>query len=190
MVGLKGSSAATSPDIATTTRCSSRHAVTGDGSSVTDGDSLAKEIRRKAVKNDLNSQGTYFTAKSFIPFSTPQLYSKLFKVGINMSRNEKEVLLSVNALRHIEFDLLKATPDAQSRPTYPSMDEDEADATLDGPLLYHLEGEVAEVGIDELGLGTIYDLQASSRKSKNSISKNNQKPHKKAKVSKSPIFSR
>jgi hypothetical protein len=49
-----------------------------------------------------------------------------------------------------------------------------------------LVGEVSDVGLDEVVLSSIYDLKASSQKSKASCAKKNQKPCKKVKVSKSP----
>ena len=110
-------------------------------------------------------------SKSFLSLSTPQLSSSLFNVGVSMGRNEKEILVSANALRHMEIDRAKASPSAKIRPAAPPLDEDETTDTVDGQLLSHLLGVESEVGLDESGLGSIYDLQATGRKSKNASSK-------------------
>jgi hypothetical protein len=39
-------------------------------------------------------------------------------------------------------------------------------ATTDGHLLSYLVGDVFEVGLNEVGLNSVYDLKASTRKSK------------------------
>jgi hypothetical protein len=63
-------------------------------------------------------------------------------------------------------------------------------ATTDGHLLSYLVGDVFEVGLNEVGLNSVYDLKAYSRKSKASFSKKRQRPHKKPKISESSIVSR
>ena len=60
---------------------------------------------------------------------------------------------------------------------------------MDGQLLSHLVGEVTEVGMDEIELGSIYDLHASDRKSKHTKDKKNKKMRMIAKQPKSPIVS-
>ena len=107
-----------------------------------------------------------------------------------MGRNEKDILFSANSLRHMEIDRVRVSPSARCKPTTPYLDDDEATDNVDGQFLSHLVGEVVEVGLDETGLGSIYDLQASSRKSKNASTKKSQQSRKGAKVSKSPKVSR
>ena len=51
-----------------------------------------------------------FPSKSFLQLDTPSLAS----VGVKLGRSE-EVSVSANALRHLEFDRLRVTPNAQSR---------------------------------------------------------------------------
>ena len=75
-------------------------------------------------------------------------------------------MVSANALRHMEVDLARVTNNVKSRPAVSPLDEDEVTVNVDGQLLSHLVGEVSEVGLDESGLGSIYDLQASGRKFK------------------------
>ena len=65
----------------------------------------------------------------------------------------------------------------------PPLDEDEATDNVDGQLLSHLVGEVTKVDLDGSGLGSIYDLQASGRKSKNASAKRNKKAQKSPRVS-------
>ena len=127
---------------------------------------------------------------SLLSFSTSQLTSRLFNVGVTMGRNEKEILVPANALRHMEIDRVKVYPNAMSTPAAPPLDEDEATDNVDGQLLSHLVGEVSEVDLDESRLGSIYDLQASGRKSKKASSKKSKKSQKVANQSKSPKVSR
>ena len=93
--------------------------------------------------------------------------------------------MSTNALRHMEFDRLKCTPKILSKSDISLIDDDdEVYANTDGQLLSHLVGEVSEVGLDEAVLGTVFDLQASCRKSKSSSYKKFSRPSKKAMVTK------
>jgi len=90
----------------------------------------------------------------------------------------------------VEIDHLKVSPKFLSKPMTALLDDEEADATYDGQLLSHLVGEVSEVDLDETRLGSIYDLTASSRKSKSTSLKKGKKPAKRAKISKNPNVSR
>ena len=54
-----------------------------------------------------------------------------------MGRDEKEVLVSANALNHMEFDRVKVYPNAMSKPSAPPLDEDEVTDNVDGQLLSH-----------------------------------------------------
>ena len=147
-------------------RRSSHRAMAADGSMPTDEDSMTKAMRRKALLNAQLTPGMSSKSKSFLSLSNSQLSSKLFNVGVSLGRNEEEILVSANALRHMEIDRVRASPNAKCTPVNHSLDDDEATDTVDGQLLSHLVGEVSEVGLDEAMLGSIYDLQASSRKSK------------------------
>jgi hypothetical protein len=85
----------------------------------------------------------------------------------------------------MEFDRLKCTPKVSSKPDTAPLDDDDAYTIADGQLLSHLVGEVSEVGLDDVALGSVFELKASSRKSKSSAAKKFSRPVKKAKVSKS-----
>jgi hypothetical protein len=45
------------------------------------------------------------------------------------------------------------------------LDDEEAPATIDSHLLSHLFGEASEVGLDEDGLSSLYELKPSCLKS-------------------------
>ena len=75
----------------------------------------------------------------------------------------------------MEVDRVRATPNVLSRPIASPLDEDESTDNVDGQFLSHLVGEVSEVGLDETWLGSIYDLQASGRKSKKCFHKKESK---------------
>ena len=152
----------------------------------TDEDSLAKAMRRKAAHN-LDNRGIMSSSKSFLAFSNTTIISKLNNVGVSIGKNQKEISISTNALKHLEYDRLKVTPRV-SRKSYSShTDEEELHATSDGQLLSHLVGEVSDVGVDEPGLSSLIELTASGRKSKATRSKKDSKSHKRAKCPKSPI---
>ena len=172
----------------TPTRRSSRHTVADDGSMDTDEDSLAKAMRRKAAQN-LDNQGITSSPKSFLDFSNTAIVSKLNKVGVSLGKNEKDISISTNALKHLEYDRLKVTPRVSSKSYTSHTDEEELHATSDGQLLSHLVGAVSDVGLDEPGLSSLIELTASGRKSKTAHSKKDSKSHKRAKCSKSPIVS-
>jgi hypothetical protein len=57
---------------------------------------------------------------------------------------------------------------------------------MDGQLISSLVGIVSEEDLNEAMVGSLYELQASSRKSKSSL---NKKPKKRVKFTKSPIVS-
>ena len=86
----------------------------------------------------------------------------------------------------MEFDRLTVIPKVSTGLTATYLDVKEAIATSDGQLLSHLIGEVSEVGLDEDGLSSLYELKATGRKSK---STSNKASWKQAKFSKSPIVS-
>ena len=111
-------------------------------------------------------------------------------VSVSLGRSEDDVLISSRVLRHMEYDRLKCIPKVSVRTSLSLSDDDEdAYASTDGQLLSHLVGDVSEVGLDEAGLGSIFDLKESSRKSKSSTKKNC-RPVKKAKLAKSSVVSK
>ena len=91
------------PPASAALRRSSRHAVAADGSAVTDEDSIAKAMRRKALLNGQLTPGMSSKPKSFLSLSTHQLSTRLHKVGVTMGRDEKEVVVSANALKHVSL---------------------------------------------------------------------------------------
>jgi hypothetical protein len=112
------------------------------------------------------------SSKSFLPLSDNVISSKLASVGFSLGSNKNAIIVSANALRHMEFDRLKVNPKVSAKPVSSIQDEEGLSATIDGQLLSHLVGEVAEVDLNELMLSYVYDLKASARKSKaNSASK-------------------
>ena len=170
-------------------RHSTRHPVAADGSSVTDENALSKAMRRKAALLDPPSMGTSKMHNSFLSYSSSKVSSYLAKVGVNLGRNENEIVVSTNALKHMEYDRLKVYPGSSSRLVTTPLDDEEVNATIDGQLLSHLVGEVTEVGMDEDELGSIYDLHASGQKSKTAKDKKNKKLRKFVKQPKSPLVS-
>src|SRR4051812_22865003 len=111
------------------------------------------------------------------------------KMRVSLGRNEKEITVSTNALKHMEYDRLKVYPGASSRSVTTPLDDEEANATIDGHLLSHLACEMIEVGMDEVELGSIYDLHASGRKSKSDKDRKKQKMGRSLKHTKIPIVS-
>jgi hypothetical protein len=149
--------------------------VAEDGFVATDEDTMQKAMRRKAVKN-LDFSGMDHASSSFIAFPTQVLSSKLNSVGISLGKNDFEINVSANVLRHMEFDRLKVGPKSQNIVDTTDTDDEEAIATFDGQLLSNLVGSVSEVDFNDSMLGSLYELQASSRKSKpSSLFKSKQK---------------
>ena len=77
-------------------------------------DSLAKAMHRKAVQN-LDNAGITSSSKSFLSFSATTIASNLNNVGVSVGSNEKEISVSTNALRHIDYDRLKVNPLVSSK---------------------------------------------------------------------------
>jgi hypothetical protein len=103
-------------------------------------------------------------------------------VGVSLGKNEKEIMVSTNALKYIEFDHVKVTPKFPSKSNTTHLDEEELHARVEGQLLSHLVGEVSEVGLDEAMLSFMHDVKASSWKSKSNSVKNNKRPCKKDEI--------
>ena len=170
-------------------RRSGRHFTAKDGASATDEDALAKAMRRKA-ESFSTPVGTSRHKQSFLSFSTSAVSSKLSAVGVSMGRSEKEVVLSANVLKHVEYDRLRVSPSVSKRQVLSPIVDDEANDTIDGQLLSHLVGEVTEVGLDESRLGSFDDLYASGRRSKSAKNNKKQASRKNAKKTTSPTVSR
>jgi hypothetical protein len=164
----------TAASAAMPSRRSGRHAVAEDGSAATDKDSLRKAMRRKALMN-LDGVGTSGLSKSYISFSTPVISSKLNSIGIKLGKNLNEINFSSNILRHMEFDSITVGPKLLNAVDNTDLDDEEANATMDGQLISSLVSIVSEGDLNEAMLGSLYELQASSRKSKSS---SNKKPKK------------
>jgi hypothetical protein len=158
--------------------------VAEDGLVATDEDTLHKAMRRKAAIN-LDCDGTS-SKTSFISLSTPVLSSKLNAVGIKLGKNVHEVNVSANVLRHMEYDRLTVDPKLRNVADHTELDDEEANATLDGQLLSSLVGVVSEIDLNEAMLGSLYELKASGRKSKKSP---NKKSSKRVKNPKSKVVS-
>jgi hypothetical protein len=152
--------------------------VAEDGSVATDEDTMAKAMRRKAALN-LNGNSKCSKSSSFISLPTFVLSSKSNTVGIKLGKNLNEVNLSPNVLRHMEYDRLTVDPKLRDIVDITELDEEEANATLDGQLLSSLVGVVSEIDLDESRLDSLFELQASGRKSRKS---SNKKPSKRVNV--------
>jgi hypothetical protein len=154
-----------------------------DGSVATDEDTMQKAMRHKATIN-LDYSGIASKTSFFEPLSTPVLSSKLNVVGIKLGKNASEINISVNVLRHMEYDRLTVDPKLRTVVDNTDLDEEEANATLDGQLLSSLVGVVSEIDLNEAILSSLYELKASGRKSKKSP---NKKPSKRGMVPKSKV---
>ena len=113
-------------------RCTMRHPAAADDSSVTDEDTLSKAMRRKATLLAPPPMGTSITHNYFLSYSSSMVSSNLAKVGVTLGGNENEIVVLTNALEHVEYDRLKVYPDASSRSVITPLDDEEANATIDG----------------------------------------------------------
>jgi hypothetical protein len=155
-----------------------------DGVSATDEDSMSKAMRRKAMAN-LDSPGMSGCKKSFLNFSTPTIVAHLDSLGVSLGSSVEDINVSSKALKRMEYDRIKCTPNVSRPPVSSAIEVDEdAYAISDGQLLNHLIGEVSEVGLEETLPFSVDDLTASNRKSK-SASRKLARPGKKARFSKS-----
>jgi hypothetical protein len=157
-----------------------------DGASVTDEDVMKKAMRRKADQN-LDTSGMTPSSKSFTRFSDSRIAANLSSIGVSLGNSSRDVSISTSVLKHMEYDRLTVLPKVSTLSENPFLDDEEANATMDGQLLSSLVGVVSEVGLDETELSSLYDLRASGRKSKTSAEKRSLK---RPKVSKSKVVSR
>jgi hypothetical protein len=139
--------------------------VAEDGSSATDEDTMQKAMRHKAAMN-LDFSGMNSQSSSFGSLSIPIMSSKLNAVGIRLGKNDNEINLSANVLRRMEYDRLTVSPKFQNIADSTELDEEEANATIDGQLLSSLVGVVSEIDFNDDTLGSLFELRASGRKSK------------------------
>jgi hypothetical protein len=139
--------------------------VAEDGSSVTDEDTMQKAMRCKAALN-LDFNGMNSQSSSFVSLSTPVISSKLNVAGIRLGKNVNEINLSANVLRRMEYDRLTVSPKLQNITDTTDLDEEDANATIDGQLLSSLVGVVSEIDFNDDTLGSLFELRASGRKSK------------------------
>ena len=113
-------------------------------------------------------------------------------MGFSLGSSVDAISVSTKALRRMEFDRLKFSPMqlSKSEHSFSVEDDEEVYAVSDGQLLNHLVGEVSEVGLDDVALGSCIELQATDRKSRTSSLKRNAWPNKKPKISKSSMVSK
>jgi hypothetical protein len=142
-----------------------------DGSADTDEDMMQKAMRRKAEKN-LDVAGNKKSA-SFIKFSDSYISSNLNSVGVSLGSNSRDIAVSANVLRHLEYERLTVIPKVSTGAETTPL-EDEEDET-DGHLLSSLVGSISEVDLEQPGLSSFYDLKASRRNSKSSAEKKSRK---------------
>jgi hypothetical protein len=148
-------------------RRSGRHAQAEDGSADTDEDMMQKAMRRKAEKN-LDTAGNKKSA-SFIKFSDSQISSNLNSVGISLGSHSRDISVSANVLRHLEYERLTVIPKVSTGAETTLLEEEEDET--DGHLLSSLIGSISEVDLEQPGLSSFYDLKASRRNSKSSAEK-------------------
>ena len=146
-------------------------------------------MRRKAELFSTPIPSKSLNQGSFLSFSPSSISVKLSSLGVSLGKNEKEVVLSANVLKHVEYDRRKVSPSVSIKPFTSHIDDDEANDTLDGQLLSHLVGEVSEVDLDDGMLGSFDDLYATTRRSKSAKNKRNRSARKSERKSKNPIVS-
>jgi hypothetical protein len=147
---------------------------------------MSKAMRRKAEQN-LDTIGTSSSSKSFTCFSPSRIAVNLSSLGVSLGKNSRDIMVSTSVLKHMEYDRLTVVPKVSNVLDTSPLDDEEANATMDGQLLSSLVGVVSEVVLDETELSSLYDLRASGRKSKTSAEKRSRK---RPKVQKTQVVSR
>jgi hypothetical protein len=160
--------------------------VDANGVSAMDEDMLTKAMHRMAGQN-LDSIGTSPSSKSFLKFSPSCIASNLSSVGVSLGNNSRDIKVSTNVLKNMEYDCLTLVPKVSNVLDTSLLEDEEAHATMDGHLLSSLVGVVLEAVLDKTELSSLYDLRVSGRKSKTSTEK---KSRKWAKFSKSQVVPR
>jgi hypothetical protein len=105
---------------------------------------LQKAMRRKAEKN-LDTAGNKKSA-SFTNFSDSHISSNLSSVGISLGSQSRDIAVSANVLRHLEYERLTVIPKV-STAVETTLLEDDEDET-DGHLLSSLVGSISEVDLE------------------------------------------
>jgi hypothetical protein len=95
----------------------------------------------------------------------------LSSIGVPLGRSSSDIAVSTSVLKHMEYDRLTVAPKVSAVSDISLIDDEEANATMDGQLLSSLVGVVLE----ETELCSLYDLRASGRKSKTSAEKRSRK---------------
>jgi hypothetical protein len=140
-------------DVTTPTWWSGRIGMMVDGASTTEEDSVTKAMRRKAELNfDSIGIPTSSKPKSFLSFSTPTISSKLNSVGIKLRSNKKDISISSNVLRHMEFERLTVISKVSTLSHTTYLDDEEVISTIDYQLLSHLISKVLAIIMDEASL--------------------------------------
>jgi hypothetical protein len=115
-----------------------------------DEDMLQKAMRRKAEKN-LDTAGNKKSA-SFINYSESHISSNLSSVGISLGSHSRDIVVSANVLRHLEYERLMVIPKVSIMAETTLLEEEEDET--DGHLLTSLVGSILEVDLEQLGLSS------------------------------------
>jgi hypothetical protein len=126
---------------------------------------MQKAMRLKAAKN-LDTLGMNISSSSFVNFSDSKISSNLSSVSISLGRHPEDISVSTNVLRHLEHERITVMPKASTGLETPILEEEEVDVISDGHLLSALVGSISEVDLEQSGLDSFYDLNASRRNSK------------------------
>jgi hypothetical protein len=107
-----------------------------DGSADTDEDMMQKAMHRKAEKN-LDVSGNKKSA-SFIKFLDSHISSNLTRVGVSLGSHSRDIAVSANVLRHLEYERLTVIPKVSTGAETIILEEEEDET--DGHLLSSLLG--------------------------------------------------
>jgi hypothetical protein len=127
--------------------------------------------------------------KSYLSFTSDRIASNLNALGVGLGRTDADVQVAVRALKRVEVDRVVVALKGSCCQTDSELNDEDDRAAYDGPLLSHLVGDVSEVGLDDDGFVSLYELKASARRSKSSSNKKTQKPSKRTRTTKSPTVS-
>jgi hypothetical protein len=105
---------------------------------------MQKAMRHKAEKNlDIASNKK---SASFIKFSDSQISSNLNSVGISLDSHSRDIAVSANVLRHLEYEHLTIIPKVSTTAETTLLEEEEDET--DGHLLSSLIGSISEVDLE------------------------------------------
>jgi hypothetical protein len=88
----------------------------------------------------------------FLSFSAPTISSKINSLGIKIGSNEKDISISSNVLRHMEFECLTIISKVSTLSHTTYLDEAEAISTIDYQLLSNMISKVSAIVMDEASL--------------------------------------